>query len=161
VQTDLVITPVDPHRRDVAELIAQADAYLLERYPPELCFLESPDDLAASKATLLGATIDDELVGMVAIKVQTDSENPGERYGEVKRLFVTEKARGRNLGRRLMQALESQLLHRGVHLVRLETGTAQPEAVRLYEALGYQVRGPFGDYRANEMSIFLERRLRD
>lgn len=158
MQEDLVITPVDPHRRDVAELIAQADAYLLERYPPELCFLESPDDLTASQAILLGATIDDELVGMVAIKIQSEES---ERFGEVKRLFVTEKARGKNLGRRLMQALESHLLHKGIDLVRLETGTEQPEAVGLYKRLGYEIRGPFGKYSENEMSIFMERRLRN
>jgi putative acetyltransferase len=159
VQKDLVIAPVDPHREDVAALLTQADAYLLERYPPEICHLDGADKLAACKATLLGAFLGSELAGMVAIKIHLDTENPGEHYGEVKRLFVTEKARGKNLGRRLMQALESHLLHQGIKLVRLETGTAQPEAVSLYERLGYCLRGPFGDYAANAMSIFMEKRL--
>lgn len=155
----MVIAPVEPLREDLAALFAQADAYLLERYPPEICYLESAHDLATSKATLLGAFLGGELMGMGAIKIQSDSENPGERYAEVKRLFVTEAARGRNLGRRLMQALESHSLHQNINLVRLETGTEQPEAVRLYEGLGYRVRGPYDDYAANEMSIFMEKRL--
>lgn len=154
-----MIIPVDPHRSDVAELLAQADAYLLERYPPELCFLESAEDLVANGATVLGGFLNDDLVGMVAIKIQPDPGRPGEDYGEVKRLFVTERARGKNLGRRLMQALESHLLHKGIQTVRLETGTEQPEALRLYERLGYQVRGPYGDYSDNGMSIFMERHL--
>ena len=41
----------------------------------------------------------------------------------------------------------------------LETGTRQPEALRLYERCGYIVCGPFGGYPPHPLSVFMEKRL--
>lgn len=159
-RADLLIRPVDPQRQDVAALLEQADAYLLSRYPADLCFLDDATALTEPHVTLLGAFRGDELVGMGAVKIISDADERGGDFGEIKRVFVREVARGGGIGRRLMQALESHLLHRGLALVRLETGTEQPEAVSLYTKLGYTIRAPFGDYPENPMSIFMEKELK-
>jgi len=36
---------------------------------------------------------------------------------------------------------------------------AQPEALALYAAAGYERRGPFGAYRDDPLSVFMEKRL--
>ena len=43
--------------------------------------------------------------------------------------------------------------------MRLETGTKQPEAIALYRKFGYVERGPFGAYKPDPLSIFMEKRL--
>lgn len=155
MQNELFIGPIDARRADLAALLKEADRYLLERYPPELCFLEDAEALARNNVTLLGAFQGKRLVGMGAIKRLMD----GETYAEIKRLFVTASARGTKMGRRLMEALETESRRHGIRLVRLETGTEQPEAIALYQSLGYVVRGPYGDYAENGISVFMEKRL--
>jgi len=56
-------------------------------------------------------------------------------------------------------ALEDAARAQGLALIRLETGQASPEAIRLYARLGYREIGPFGAYRDNGSSIFMEKAL--
>jgi putative acetyltransferase len=58
-----------------------------------------------------------------------------------------------------MQRIESHAIESGMPLVRLETGVSQPEALGLYRALGYHLRGPFGSYRDDPLSVFMEKSL--
>lgn len=154
-----VVAPVDPRRADVAALIKQADDYLLSRYPADLCFLDDATALAQPKVTLLGVFNGGLLVGMGAVKLRADDEDSGKNYGEIKRVFITAEGRGKGWGEQLMHALESELRRQGITTVRLETGIEQPEAIGLYQKLGYGVRGPFGDYPDSEWSIFMEKQL--
>jgi putative acetyltransferase len=55
--------------------------------------------------------------------------------------------------------LETELRKRGVSLFRLETGIRQPEALGLYRKLGYRERGPFGSYRPDPLSVFMEKQF--
>jgi putative acetyltransferase len=43
--------------------------------------------------------------------------------------------------------------------LRLETGIHQPEALGLYRAAGFVERGPFGPYRPDPLSVFMEKPL--
>ncbi len=43
--------------------------------------------------------------------------------------------------------------------MRLETGIKSDEALGLYRRSGYIERGPFGAYRADPLSIFMEKVL--
>jgi GNAT superfamily N-acetyltransferase len=66
------------------------------------------------------------------------------RTAEVKRLFVVPEARGRGVARFLMAELEAAASAAAYERIWLETGTAQPEAVSLYDALGYVRIVPYG-----------------
>jgi GNAT superfamily N-acetyltransferase len=66
---------------------------------------------------------------------------------EVKRVFVRAPARKMGLARRIMAALEDDARAHGRKRVILETGTGQPEAISLYEALGYERIPNFGHYK--------------
>jgi putative acetyltransferase len=72
---------------------------------------------------------------------------------------VLEAYRGRGVSKQLMQALETHLREQQIPLARLETGISQPEALGLYEKLGYQYRSPFSSYQLDPLSVFMEKRL--
>jgi GNAT superfamily N-acetyltransferase len=85
----------------------------------------------------------------------------GPGVAELKRMYVVPVARGRGLSRRLLGALEDAALDRGWTTLRLETGTRQPEAIRLYESAGYREIPAFGAYLAGDdpLAVFYERVL--
>ncbi|HEY5454669.1 MAG TPA: GNAT family N-acetyltransferase [Acidothermaceae bacterium] len=78
---------------------------------------------------------------------------------EVKRMYVRPEYRGRKIGQLILRDLEARARERGAMRVRLETGTRQPEAVRLYEGAGYRQIPNFGDYVDAPTSLCYERIL--
>ena len=61
---------------------------------------------------------------------------------------------------KIMQYLEAELQQRGISVFRLETGVRQPEALGLYRKLGYVDREPFGAYKPDPLSVFMEKRVK-
>jgi GNAT superfamily N-acetyltransferase len=58
--------------------------------------------------------------------------------GEVRRLWVDPEWRGRGVGRDLMTRIEGAACDLGVSVLRIETGDRQPEAVALYQRMGWE-----------------------
>ncbi|HJS15685.1 MAG TPA: GNAT family N-acetyltransferase [Rheinheimera sp.] len=151
----MYIEALDPLSAPAAHLLALSDAYMASLYPAESNHMESPSALALPNVLFLGAYLDGELAGCGAVKLMHDDGS----YGEIKRVYVLDTYRGRGLSKQLMQALESHLIEQQIPLARLETGISQPEALGLYEKLGYQYRTPFGSYLLDPLSVFMEKRL--
>jgi putative acetyltransferase len=152
----MTIRPTDPRLPAVAALLAESDATMARLYPAESNHLEGVDALCAPHVHFVGCWVDGALVGCGAVKRLHDADGA---YGEIKRVFVQPAWRGRGHSLAVMAALEAHLLSAGVPLARLETGIHQPEALGLYRRLGYQARAPFGAYRPDPLSLFLEKRL--
>ncbi|MCG7522958.1 GNAT family N-acetyltransferase [Streptomyces sp. OfavH-34-F] len=57
---------------------------------------------------------------------------------EIKRMYVAPPARGQGLGRRILAALEQDVLGRGPTEILLETGIHNVAALGLYTACGYE-----------------------
>jgi len=70
-----------------------------------------------------------------------------DRPAEVKRMYVVPSARRGGLARLMLSHLEATARSAGAEVMIMETGTAQPEAMGLYEAAGYQRVTSFGHYR--------------
>jgi GNAT superfamily N-acetyltransferase len=70
---------------------------------------------------------------------------------EIKRMYVVPAARGRGLGRMLLEALEGEARRLGYAIARLDTGVHQPGAQRMYERAGYE---PIGNFNANPFASF-------
>ena len=66
---------------------------------------------------------------------------------EIKRMYVATTVRGRGLARTLLAHLEQTAREAGAEVMVLETGTAQPEAITLYESSGYTRIESFGHYK--------------
>ncbi|GAA4144430.1 GNAT family N-acetyltransferase [Phytohabitans flavus] len=78
---------------------------------------------------------------------------------EVKRMYVVPHARGTGVATAVLRALEVAAVERGWTTIRLETGTAQPDAQRFYEREGYARIPLFGVYIGSPVSICYERAL--
>lgn len=80
---------------------------------------------------------------------------------ELKRLYVTDAARGLGLGRKLSAALMSDAAAAGYTLIRLDTGHLLKEAVTLYESMGFVRIAPYQTYPERLMPylVFMERPL--
>jgi GNAT superfamily N-acetyltransferase len=58
--------------------------------------------------------------------------------GEVRRLWVDPAWRGRGIGRELMAGIDDAARSLDLSVLRIETGDRQPEAVSLYQGLGWE-----------------------
>jgi putative acetyltransferase len=139
-------------RADVRALLLTVRSWAEDLYPPES---RHGLDMAAyehPEVTLLVAREAGAVVGCGAYRLQSDGS------AEVKSMFVLPEARGRGIGRAILAAIEDALRGR-VTMLRLETGIKQEPAIRLYESAGFRRRGPFGSYRDDPLSVFMEKPL--
>jgi GNAT superfamily N-acetyltransferase len=81
------------------------------------------------------------------------------RPAEVKRMYVAPAGRRQGLARLMLAHLEATARAAGADVMILETGTAQPEAMALYVAAGYERVEPFGHYRGEPLNRCYGRRL--
>ncbi|MCE3247943.1 MAG: family acetyltransferase [Geminicoccaceae bacterium] len=139
-------------RADVRALLLTVRSWAEDLYSPasrhglDMAAYEHPE------VTLLVAREAGTVVGCGAWRLQSDGS------AEVKSMFVLPEARGRGIGRAILAAIEDALRGR-VTMLRLETGIKQEPAIRLYESAGFRRRGPFGSYRDDPLSIFMEKAL--
>jgi GNAT superfamily N-acetyltransferase len=70
---------------------------------------------------------------------------------ELKRMYVVPAARGRGLGRQLLEALEDTARELGYARIRLDRGARQPVAQAMYERSGYHA---IDDYNGNPQAAF-------
>ncbi len=134
-------------------MLARLDAYCAALYPAESNHLMDVASLMQGDVLFLVARdVDGAAVGCAALVNK-------QAYGEVKRMFVDERRRGLGTGRKLLEHLAMFARMSGLSVLRLETGIHQPEAIGLYERMGFERRAPFGDYREDPLSLFMEMRL--
>jgi putative acetyltransferase len=147
------IAEEDPGTPEARALLDAGAVYAASLYPAESNHLLDVDALRRPNVAFLMSRIDGRAVGCGAV-VDHHAE-----YGEVKRLYVAPEARGKGVGARLLEMLEATARGRGLGLMRLETGTKQPEALALYRRMGYRDIPSFGEYQPDPLSIFMEKRL--
>lgn len=152
----LRLAPLDPDHPDARALMALSEAYMGALYPAESNHFEPASGLRAPHGEFWGCWLGETLVGCGGFKHHSPQGEAA--YGEIKRLFVLDSARGHGVAKQLMARLEASLRTLGVGLARLETGIYQPEAIGLYRRLGYGERGPFGSYAPDPLSLFMEKR---
>lgn len=146
------VTAAHPLSADALAMIAGSEAELASIYPPEVRFAFSPQQLVDGGVAFFVARAGGRAVGCGGLA-------PCEGYGELKRIYTDPAMRGRGVARAVIAALEDEARRRGLTVVRLETGGDSPAALGLYRRLGYVDRGPFGAYRENGSSLFMEKRL--
>ena len=143
-----------PHDPSVNMLIQQLDKELWERYPTEQGFFESFNILPAD-ARVVMALDDDRAIGCGAFKPVNLFENAV----EIKRMYVNAQMRGRAIGVLVLENLEYWAKEEGFSMSILETGNNQPEAIRLYEKMGYTRIDNFEPYIGVESSICYKKKL--
>jgi putative acetyltransferase len=149
----MIINTESPDQPEVRALLEKLDAYCAALYPAESNHLMDIASLMQGDVLFLVARdVEGRAVGCAALV------NRG-AYGEVKRMVVDEARRGLGTGRKLLEHLVMFARMSGLQELKLETGIHQPEAIALYERAGFVRCPPFGEYREDPLSLFMELRL--
>jgi putative acetyltransferase len=160
MNAELVIRPERPDQPEVLALLDALDTYLASLYAPEDNHILGVDQLLADDVQFLVARRGGVAVGCgAARRLPAEAATGGQAYGEIKRMFVAPAQRGQRIAEALLAQLEAGLRSAGIHQALLETGRDQSEALRLYRRAGYSVRGPFGGYPDNGLSVFMAKPL--
>ncbi|WP_227000808.1 GNAT family N-acetyltransferase [Protaetiibacter intestinalis] len=119
--------------------------------PPESVHALDVSALQDAAVTFWALSDGDAVLGCVALK-QLD-----ESHGELKSMRTDAAARGRGLGRLLLDHVLAEARARGYRRVSLETGTQDffAPARTLYASAGFAETGPFADYVLDPYSVFM------
>jgi GNAT superfamily N-acetyltransferase len=147
------ITREQPNTPDAVALIVELEAELDPCYPSESRHGYSVDKLIAQGVAFFVVRVDGVPAGCGGVQLF------GTAYAELKRMYVRPAFRGHGVARALLDQLADYSRANGVTLLRLETGIHQHAAIRLYERWGFTPCGPFGDYRPDPLSLFMERQV--
>ncbi len=103
--------------------------------------------LASTTACVLVAERDTALLGDALLLFRAHS-----RAARLYSLVIAAEARGQGLGRALLEAAEEAARARGTSEVRLEVRADNPQAIALYESVGYILRDLRSDYYEDGMA---------
>jgi len=149
------VEAADPRGPEAAKLIRELSAELARRYD----YMEDgsgdfePEDALGPKGAFVIGRRGGRPVACGAIRPLDEG------VAELKRIFVEPEFRGRGYSKVVMRKLERLARECGYKVVRLETGVRQPEAIALYENLGYHRIKNYGKHAGSEMSVCFEKRL--
>jgi putative acetyltransferase len=149
--SDAVISVDDPQAHDVRSLLESHLAFARATTPPEDVHALDLDGLLDPSVTFFSCRVDGEVLAIGALK------HLDEDHAEVKSMHTAEKARGRGIGRAMLDHLLGVARAKGYRRVSLETGAmaAFAPARALYASTGFEPSGPFGDYTASPNSAFM------
>jgi putative acetyltransferase len=141
----------DPRAEDVRELLDRHLAFANSHSPPEDVHALDVEGLLDPALTFFSFRLNGELLGVGALK-HLDAG-----HAELKSMHTAQAARGRGIGRAMLDHLIGVARDRGLLRVSLETGSmpAFAPARSLYASAGFRPCRPFGDYSASLNSTFL------
>ncbi|WP_439558069.1 GNAT family N-acetyltransferase [Dyadobacter sp.] len=105
--------------------------------------------------TVVLAYEEEELVGCGCFKKLDETTL------ELKRMFIKPAFRGRGIASAIVQELEKWGLELGYTSAFLETGKGQPQAIQLYQKLGYEQITDFLEYEVSDYSVCMRKKLID
>jgi GNAT superfamily N-acetyltransferase len=152
---DVVIRRAEITSPEAQQLISALNCELETRYPEDGAnfFRLDSEDVANGRGAFLVAYMDGRPVGCGAVR----RNEPG--VAEIKRMYVAPEARGRGVGRLVLEELEVVARQLGIRRLVLETGPRQPEALTLYRRAGFVEIPLFGEYVGAEFSVCMAKDL--
>jgi putative acetyltransferase len=146
----------DPRGDDVRALLHRHLTFARAVTPPEDVHALDLDGLLDPSISFYGYREDGRLLAIGALKHLDDE------HAEVKSMHTAEAARGRGLGRTMLEHLLDVARERGYRRVSLETGAmdAFAPARALYTSAGFVVSGPFGHYTDSPNSVYMTLEVR-
>ena len=148
---DELIAVDDPRRPDVRALLDRHREFALAQTPPQHSFALDVTGLLDPAVTLYSCRALGSLLGIGAIK------RLGTDHAEIKSMHTAEAARGRGIGRAMLDHLLGVARAQAFRRVSLETGTtaAFAPARALYSSAGFVPCGPFGGYQPSADNFFM------
>jgi putative acetyltransferase len=141
----------DPRAPDVRALLEHHLEFTNAQSPPEDAHALDVSGLLDPAVTFISLRRDGVLLGVAALKRLS-----GE-HAEVKSMHTASAARGRGIGRVLVDHLIAVARDHGLRRLSLETGSmaAFAPARALYANAGFEPCEPFGDYAPSRYSTFM------
>lgn len=141
----------DPRKPDVRALLDRHLTMMLSATPPEHAFALDVDGLLDPAITFCSLRANGKLLGVGALK-RLDAE-----HAEIKSMHTAQDARGRGVGRAMLDHLLGLARRGGFRRVSLETGTTAEfaPARALYASAGFVACAPFAGYRPSEDNCFM------
>jgi putative acetyltransferase len=151
VDGEAVISLEDPRAEDIRALLHRHLTFARSSSPPEDTHALDLDGLLDPAVSFFSYRVDGELLAVGALK-HLDAG-----HAEVKSMHTAEAARGRGIGRAMLEHLLGVARERGYRRVSLETGAmaAFAPARALYLGAGFEHSEPFADYRASPNSVYM------
>ena len=147
----ITITPERPDTADSLALIAELSRYIAPLYPHDTEHGLTPEEMVREGVAFFIIRSGGRPAGSGGVRFH------GTEYGEIMRMYVRPEYRGQGFGKLVLRHLEEYSWERGLKALRLKTGIYQPEALGLYERLGYRMIPPFGSYRAHRLNRYYEK----
>ncbi|GAA4014378.1 GNAT family N-acetyltransferase [Deinococcus rubellus] len=144
----LTLTPDDARAH---RLMAEQQRELRQLYHDTDERTEPFDPASLAGGVLLGWEEDGELLAIGGLK-PLEVDDTQLRSAEIKRMYTQPGARGRKLGRAMLDGLIIWAREHGLEQVVLETGDLQMAAIGLYESAGFERIPNFGYYVGVENS---------
>jgi GNAT superfamily N-acetyltransferase len=147
----------DPVARDLVDRVQQE---YVDRYGGPDGAAVDPAEFVPPAGIFLVAEVGGQPAGCGAWRRHTEEDAPGDgTVAEVKRVYVVPGLRRLGLAQVLVRALEDSARDAGYRAVVLNSGDRQPEALALYEAMGYLPVPGYGIYAGEPGAVFLGREL--
>ncbi|MGO8801294.1 MAG: GNAT family N-acetyltransferase [Roseiarcus sp.] len=131
----IAIEEADPRGEAARSCLGEYYAELGRRFEKGFDVSRSRDpdaaDMVRPRGAFLLAMSDGMPIGCVGLK------GAGGELAEIKRLWICPTARGLGVGKRLMRAAETVARELSVEILRLDTNSALPEALKLYRTSGW------------------------
>ncbi|RDV14950.1 GNAT family N-acetyltransferase [Pontibacter diazotrophicus] len=150
----VTVTRTDSSNKDFVELVRLLDADLSIRDGEDHSFYAQFNKIDMIKHAVV-AYQQEQAVGCGAVKAYAEGT------GEVKRMYVRPAFRGKGIAGKILSELEKWAAEIGFHTLILETGKAQPEAIRLYTKSDYQIMPNYGQYENVENSVCMKKVVAD
>ena len=146
------IVRTDSNNQDFIELVKLLDADLAIRDGDDHAFYDQFNKLDQIKHALV--LYDNEIpVGCGAIKAYEP------KIMEIKRMYTLPDSRGKGFAIKILSELEKWAIELNYEKCILETGTKQPEAIRLYKKNGYTRIANYGQYALVKNSLCFQKQL--
>jgi putative acetyltransferase len=137
---------------DFQYLVALLDQDLKIRDGEEHDFYNQFNKITMIKYAVV-AYMDNVPVGCGAFK-EYDTETV-----EIKRMFVLPDFRGKGIATSVLHELETWATEVNYKAAILETGKKQPEAIALYQKMGYTITANYGQYENVENSVCMRKAI--
>ena len=148
----ITLIRTDSNNADFRTLVALLDQDLAIRDGDDHAFYAQFNKVDAIKEVIV-AYQDGTAVGCGAIKPFSATA------AEVKRMFVHPDYRKQGIAAKVLNTLENWAAELGFSSCVLETGKKQPEAIALYQKVGYHITPNYGQYIGVDNSVCMAKPL--
>ena len=146
----VILIRTDSSNNDFRGLVQLLDADLRIRDGEDHAFYAQFNKIDAIKNALV-AYMENKPVACGAFKPF------GDKAVEIKRMYVQPDYRGQGIAKKIVGELENWAAELGLQSSVLETGQNQPEAIGLYQKLGYKKIPNYGQYANVTNSVCMQK----